>query len=159
MSYPWLDIAEGELGVVEIPGPRSHQKIVEYHSATSGGKAPDGVPWCSSFVCWLMRQSGIPHPASKSSQAWLKWGVGAPVTRGAIGVIRNPIRRYRGHVGIVAGYDYRMRIVLLGGNQKDAVSYRAYPFRKFVSFRLPALWATNPMLPLMVPSGVGGSTR
>lgn len=157
-DFPWLDAAEGELGIKEIDGHGNNARIVDYHAVTAAGKAPDSVPWCSSFLCWCMWRSGIPHPRSKSSQAWLRWGVGAPISRGAIGVIRNPVRRNRGHVGIVAGYDAQMRVVLLGGNQRDAVSYRAYPFRRFVGFRLPAIWAHDPVLPFMV-TGVGGSTR
>ena len=148
-----------EIGVKEVAGPGDHPRIVEYHGATRAGRAPDRVAWCSSLLCWVFEQANIDHTGSKSSQSWLRWGVHSPIGMGAVGIIRNPIRRNRGHCGIVVGYDKRWRVILLGGNQRDQVSLRAYPYRKFVGFRMPkTLCAVEPM-PLLIPSGVGGSTR
>ncbi len=56
----WMEIAKGELGVKEIPGPANNKRIVEYHRTTIG-TYPDETPWCASFTCWCMEQAGLPH--------------------------------------------------------------------------------------------------
>src|SRR6476660_3587830 len=45
-QFPWMRIAEGELGVHE--GVNS-DRIGEYFTATELGEQPDSVPWCSAF--------------------------------------------------------------------------------------------------------------
>ncbi len=159
-KIPWVKAALDELdrGVKEIPGPGSNPRIEAYHAVTAAGAAPDGIAWCASFVCFCLQRAGQRHTSSKASKSYRTYGVAHPIGLGSIGVIQNPIRRNRGHVGIVVGYDERWRVVLLGGNQADSVCLRAYPFRKFKTFRMPHLWIPEPM-PLLIPSGVGGSTR
>lgn len=164
-SFPWIARAYSQLGVREIPGRTNNPTIVDYHGVTHAGKAPDEVPWCSSFVCWCFEHEGITSTRDKSSQSWRTWKGACPLGYGCVGVIRNPIRRNRGHVGFVVGYyhdpDRPARppmIVLLGGNQGNEVSIRAYPIRRFVAFRMPALYVPD-SLPLIVPPAFGGSTR
>lgn len=146
----WIDIARSQLGVTETPGPASNATIEGYHAATAGGPTIDGIPWCSSFVCWCIQASGIESTRSKSSQSWLSWGVQVPPIVGAVGVIKN-VAQPGGHVGFVLGQNAEGMIVLLGGNQGDAVSIRAYARERFVSFRWPRL--------PQVTAAMGGSTR
>lgn len=147
---PWLVWARRYLGTVEIPGPSSEPLIEWFHAATAGGVATDDVPWCSSFVCRAMAEQGIQHPRSKASQAWRSWGVGCGQILGAIAVLS--YGRGRGHVGIVAGRLLGDRIAILGGNQGDAVSVRAFGSEHLIGCR----W---PRAPLIDDPGAASSTR
>jgi len=56
---PWMDIAVAELGVHEDSHPGQHNsRILEYHQTTTLKATTDETPWCSSFVNWVMIQSG-----------------------------------------------------------------------------------------------------
>ena len=66
----WMPIAWRELGISEIQGPETNPRVMEYHAA-SGFTWKRGTPatlddsrsidaWCSSFVTWVMIESGYP---------------------------------------------------------------------------------------------------
>jgi uncharacterized protein (TIGR02594 family) len=122
---PWLVVARGEIGVREAPGNASNPRIEAYHEA-AGGRAPDSVPWCASFVsfCMAEAQNEVVHAhnlASKVAVAWLEWG--EPVTDppvGAICVTKPLVEGSTGHVGFYLRQD-GTDVWLLGGNQGDAV--------------------------------------
>lgn len=50
-----IDIARGEVGVVETP-PNSNtgKRVLDYQRATD--LAGTGWPWCAAFVCWCIRE-------------------------------------------------------------------------------------------------------
>ena len=57
-----LRIAALELGTKEVSGSGNNAKVVEYHryaSKSNNVDQPDSVPWCSSFVCYLVEKSGM----------------------------------------------------------------------------------------------------
>lgn len=56
----WLDLAEAEIGIKEVPGTGDNPRVLEYHSATSYGAPHDSVPWCSSFINWPCGRSRWP---------------------------------------------------------------------------------------------------
>lgn len=141
----WYQIAEAELGVHENAEPGQHnQRIIEYHSATSLRAHEDEVPWCASFVNWVMRQAGIPGTNSALAASWLDWGTFIDSGRiGAVTVIRRiGFRRdaatgsWTGnHVGFFVSLEGN-RLRLLGGNQSDSVRFSnfnldAYEIRGF----------------------------
>jgi len=74
-SDAWMSIAEAELGTAEVAGTARNQRIIAYHSATSLEAKSDEVPWCSSFVNWVMRQAGYTSTNSALARSWLGWGV------------------------------------------------------------------------------------
>lgn len=149
MSDPlWLRIARRELhdGVKEVSGPGDNPRIVQYHAATSGAFEDDEVPWCSSFVNWCMDQAGISRTNSARARSWLAWGKG--ITHPPIGAITILSRgvgpqpgpeviKAPGHVGFYLGEASASEILLLGGNQGDAVNVRAYPAAAVLGFRWP----------------------
>lgn len=150
----WLIIAEGELGVKEIPGKGHHPRILEYHDSTnlhSRAAGKDETPWCGSFCSWCIQEAGYDAPLRGGARArrWLRWGLEvAHPTVGAVCVIK---RRERGpdaatgshggwHVGFV-GYGVNVRgfIRLLSGNARDQVRYSNYPLDKYEirGYRMP----------------------
>lgn len=143
---PWLRLAKLELkaGVREVAGPKSNARIDQYHAATRGGPAAkdaDSVPWCSSFVCWCMEQSGIASTRFKAARSWLNWGreLTEPVPGCVVVLWRESPKSAKGHVGLFVGVDDKGAVLLCGGNQGDAVSVRAYPKRRVLSYRWPVV--------------------
>lgn len=112
----WMDIAIKELGVTEIKGSKHNPRVIEYH-ATTGKFKNDETPWCSSFVNWCITQANLKGTNSAAAFSWRKYG--KKLSKPAFGAIA--IMTYS-HVGFVAGINSDGRIVLLGGNQGDAVN-------------------------------------
>lgn len=131
----WMIIAQAELGQVEVPGAINNPRIVAYHASTRGGEAADEVPWCSSFACWVLERVGIRTPRSKRALDWQSWGVASEGTPGAVAVLNYGAGR--GHVGFVVASGGPGRVWLLGGNQGNAVSVRAFDRARVVAYRMP----------------------
>jgi uncharacterized protein (TIGR02594 family) len=141
---PWLDIAEGELGVKERRGSDHHPRILEYLATTSLGnwaKSRDETAWCAAFVGWCLLQAHVEPTRSALARSYTTWQQKVEPEEWQLGdvcVLRNK-RRGNYHVG----FPYRIakrHIVLLGGNQSDAVCFSRYPFRRWeiVAVRRPA---------------------
>ena len=120
-----LDIAINELGVAEGAGKdNNNPRILEYHSVTTLNATTDEVPWCSSFVNWVVLKSGHEPTRSAMAASWRTWGhkLKRPIKGCIIGYIKDD---GSGHVGFyVGGSEGYYRI--LGGNQHDAVSVSNY---------------------------------
>lgn len=131
----WIDIAQGEIGVQEIAGSEHNSRVLEYHS-TTGGHATDEVPWCASFVNWVMIQSGHGGNNSAWAQSWKNYGkdLGQPAY-GAIAVIR--WNSSSGHVGFVVGKNGN-NVLLLGGNQSNSVNITSFSTSKVIAYVVPA---------------------
>lgn len=141
----WMAVAERELetGVREIKGQRHNPRIVEYHRATTlsgrGAGGRDETPWCSSFVNFCMAQAGVKGTRSARARSWLKWKNGEELEvprRGCVVVFSRPPKKSQGHVAFFAEEDGD-RIIVLGGNQGDQVSLKAYPKSRLLGYRWP----------------------
>src|SRR6185436_11178789 len=55
----WMDIARAEIGQGEVAGSRHNPRILEYHASTRLKPNTDEIPWCASFVNWVMQQAGF----------------------------------------------------------------------------------------------------
>ena len=153
-SPPWLEIAWNELGrgVSEVGGDElDNARIVEYHRHTTLQATNDEVAWCSSFACACMDWGGYRSPNSARARSWLAWGVGLQVPpHGAVCVIqrgRRPqpgpeVLKAKGHVGFYVGTANPREILLLGGNQGNEVSVKAYPKERVLGYRWPQ-WVTE----------------
>jgi len=120
-----LEIARAELGVAEVPGAGDNPRIVAYHATTGGGKEPDSVPWCSSFVNFCVEQAGLKGTDSKSARSWMTWGrATTDFFPGCIVVLERGVAP-QGHVGFFVGTE-NGRLRLLSGNQGDRVSIASF---------------------------------
>lgn len=135
----WIGIAEGEIGQKEKAGTAHNPKIIEYH-ATTGKFKDDETAWCSSFVNWVMNKAGQGGTNSASAISWAKWGkkVDKPAY-GAIAVIDwdGPGPGWKGHVGFVVGMK-GSSILLLGGNQSNAVNISSFGTGKVIAYVYPS---------------------
>jgi uncharacterized protein (TIGR02594 family) len=134
----WVKIAIEELGVKEAPGKRrSNPRVEQYHDTVGIPWAKDDIPWCGSFVGFVMKKAGFqlskyPYRALD----WLNWG--RSVSSPAYGAVAVKKRKGGGHVTIVVGISRDKKFIYgLGGNQNNAVTIAKYPVSVFKDFRIP----------------------
>lgn len=133
----WIEIAEKELGVSEVPGPESNPRIIEYNKATTLNATSDEIPWCASFVGWCLQEAGMKSSRSAAARSYQSYGeeLKAPEF-GCIVVLKRGNSPSSGHVGFYVG-EGNDHIKLLGGNQGDKVSIVNFDKSKVVSYRWP----------------------
>jgi len=120
----WIPIALGEIGIVEDTRPgRSLARIEQYHAATRAGLATDDVPWCASFVSWVLEAAGVPSTRSKTAASYAAWGMSCPWPFGAVVLFPRTDRDAvsSGHVAFLLGV-VGPDLYVLGGNQSNLVS-------------------------------------
>ena len=139
-TISWMKIAEKELGIKEVSGRRNNPEVVKFHKSTSLNSTQDSVPWCSSFVCWVMEKSGHASTRSARARSWEEWGNAIEPFEGAIVVLwRGSPTARTGHVGFYMGDDPKdeRKILILGGNQSDEVNISSYSKDRVLSYRWP----------------------
>ena len=144
LSISAYDIAARFVGLRESPGAAFNPALLAMLSLDANWPKDDSVPWCSAFanyVAWLLR---LPRSKSLRARSWLL--VGQPITldraevgfdvvilnRGGVmdpGVIDAP-----GHVGWFAGLEGD-QVIVLGGNQGDAVSLARFKVGQVLGVR------------------------
>lgn len=134
----WLTIARGELGQREKPGVGSNVRILEYFEATRYQARRDEVPWCAAFVCWCLESANVRSTRSARAADYAPWGQNGWLVPGAVVVFSktDPDAGGSGHVGFCAGLDGH-EVLVLGGNQGDAVTLAKRPLSRIVSVRWP----------------------
>ena len=140
---PWMKIAIKEIGVKEVPGSGDNPRIVEYLKTTTLGKPDnenDETSWCSAFVNFCIKKSGIKGTNSAWARSWLKWGRELKEEdsmedwKGCICVLERG--EIYGHVGFLTDWNDN-RVKLLGGNQADAVNEMWFPVERVLAYRVP----------------------
>ena len=132
----WMPVARAEIGVREVVGPGSNPRIVEYLRSTTLG-APDNqndaTYWCSAFVNWCMEEVSIEGTNSAWARDWLNWG--RKITRPEPGCVVVLSRGSGGHVGFFIE-QRDGQILLLGGNQSDAVCITGHDASRLLGYRI-----------------------
>jgi len=125
-----LDKALCELGQQEISGAEANPRISEYLVTVRQGLS-DEIPWCAAFVNWcLPNGTGLAN-----AKSYLHWGYKIKEPKlGCIVIFNRGTEKWQGHVGFYLDEvgDY---IYLLGGNQGNKVSIRAYNKNALRSYR------------------------
>lgn len=142
----WMHIALNELkqGVREVPGEKKHNpRIVEYHQTATLKKHrsdKDENAWCSSFANWCMQRSGLSGTGKPNARSWLKWGaIRTQPQYGCVVVFWREARNsWKGHVGFYVGQRSAKKLLVLGGNQGNAVSIGAYRKARVLGYRWPS---------------------
>lgn len=137
MKPAWIIEAEKYIGTREIRGPRHEPKILTWwRRIRRGGIRDDETPWCSAFVGAMFEDVGIPSSRFESARSWETWGV--PILRPVYGCVVTFSRPGGGgHVGFVVGVDMFGHLLVLGGNQANAVSVMAFDRKRVTSYRWP----------------------
>ena len=155
---PWVDYAMTQVGVKEsgmkniieggiLEGSNSSPEINNYLKSSNKGS---GLAWCASFLNWAMKNTGVKNlpKYSASSEAWSKFGTKLDnPAYGSIATFKH--KGGGGHTGIVVGKDPNRagKIIVLGGNQSDAVNYMLFDEKDAV-FTYPKEYKPNYDLPL-----------
>lgn len=142
---PWMMWALGELGVKEKPGPASEAKILAYRKigkikGVSATQDDSTLPWCAVFANAAIEASGFRGNGGAGAQNMKTVGVGlTDFALGAVVVLGAGKGQpaWTGHVGFYRGHDAKGRVVLLGGNQGDSVSFSPFPASRVIAIRWP----------------------
>jgi uncharacterized protein (TIGR02594 family) len=124
----------------ERDGAKHHPFIQWALSLTGyGHDAADEVPWCAAFVSAVAFLLGLPYSRSAAARSWLNHGQAIKLEEAEPGNDIVILKRGRGlqpgpevtsgapgHVGFFAGSGPDGRVMLLGGNQSDAVTTQGF---------------------------------
>lgn len=112
-----------------------------------GPNEPDETAWCGSFMAAMAWLQALPRPKGPAAaRAWLTLSTPIALTDAIVGfdvvilqrgtgpqpgpdVIKAP-----GHVGLFGGRE-RDRVLILGGNQSNAVTIARYPVAQVLGVR------------------------
>lgn len=160
MSEPrWLIIARSHVGVREIPGPRHEPIIQRWLRQLRGWWTDDETPWCGTFVAACLVDANLRIPELwMRAREYLNWG--RALSEPALGCVVVFERGPGGHVGFVVGQDGRGRIMVLGGNQGNAVSVAPFDRSRVLGYRWPLNIAPPQSLaplPILDANGVPSS--
>lgn len=133
----WLIEARRHDGLREIPGAPTAPTIARWLVQLGAWWRDDATPWCGVAVAAWMQAAGI-GPLPKfwmRARAWADWG--QALERPAHGCVVVFERQGGGHVGLVVGEDAAGNLLVLGGNQGDAVNVRAFQRSRVLAYRWP----------------------
>mgnify|MGYP003498752797 FL=1 len=139
MTLPnWYELALAERGVKEAPGEANNPVVQAYYKDAGHPEVRhDKVPWCAAFVGAMLKRAGIKPSGSLAALSYLDWGkkLSEP-KQGCVVIMRRGNSSWQGHVAFYEK-DAGVRIVCLGGNQSDRVSFASYPKSKVLGYRWP----------------------
>lgn len=133
-----FSLAQRFVGVRELPGEKDNPFIMSMLTLDQGWPGHDEVAWCSGFANWVAWVLRLPRSKSLSARSWL--GVGQSVAlrdaeagfdvvvlkRGGGEQPGPEVLAAPGHVGFYAGVS-GSSVLILGGNQGNAVSVAPFP--------------------------------
>lgn len=142
MTEPsWLAKARGYLGLREIPGAKHNSTILRWLTDLKAPFRDDETAWCGTFVGAVMRESGFePVKNPWGARNWLNFGVkqAQPAVGSVVVFWRGSVNGWSGHVGFVVGQDQAENLMVVGGNQGDAVSLKPFGRERVLGYRWPA---------------------
>ncbi len=119
-NTPWMDAAYEEMKQ-EIQETGDNPEILKYFDYTqlkgSAASKTDQTAWCAAFVNYCLEKSGTTGTMHALAFSFKNWG--EKIQNPAFGSIA--IHK-KSHVGFVIGKNNKGSIVLLGGNQNNAVN-------------------------------------
>lgn len=153
-ELPWIATARSFIGVKEVPGPGNSSIISGWLAGMKAWWKDDATPWCGTFVATCLKAAGLTYPHD-----WMraKAYTGLPVAleSPAYGCVVVFDREGGGHVGFVVGKDRRGNLMVLGGNQGDAVSIKPFSVGRVAGYRWPSTYPAPSRfsLPLLESDG------
>lgn len=128
------ELAGRQLGMNEN---EQRDALKKYMSDGGVGLDPAVTAWCAGYVNASLAQAGMQGTGSNMARSFMNWGTGVSDPRkGDLAVFsRGDPKGPYGHVGFFEGYDKDGNIIVLGGNQNDAVSRQTYEAERLLGFR------------------------
>lgn len=135
MNITAYDLAQRFVGVKETPGATSTPVVLAMLQLDGDWPKDDAVPWCSAFTNFIAWELRLPRSKSLAARSWLQ--VGRPIDL-EHAMAENDIvvleRDGGGHVAFFAGLEGE-NVLLLGGNQHDAVNVSPFPRSRVIGVR------------------------
>ena len=132
-----LNIALGEFGVKEIVGKKHNPEVLKYFQETAHKWVRnDETAWCSAFMNWVCKKSGLEYSGALNARSWLQVGceVEDPKVGDVVVFSRGNPNGWQGHVGLFIR-ETKYWIYVLGGNQNNQVKISAYPKSRLLQYR------------------------
>lgn len=146
----WVAEARKYIGISEIKGPKHNPEIVQmWKDIKRGGIKDDETPWCAAFAGAMLERVGIRSSRFESAKSYLTWG--SKLDAPQYGCIVVFTREGGGHVGFVVGQTASGDLLVLGGNQSDAVNIKAFKRDRVTGYR----WPDNQPLSRVTPLPIG----
>jgi uncharacterized protein (TIGR02594 family) len=130
------------LGIRESSGGTSNPEVEQFIVDVLG-KRMNAIttPWCAFWVGSVLKKAGYPHTSSGMARSYLKYGTEIELNEARQGDIVVLWRGRHddgvtGHVGFFISQSGN-KIVLLGGNQGDTVSFQTFDTRKLLKVVRP----------------------
>lgn len=130
--------ARKEIGTKEIPGPKHNPEVVGWFGQVGHSWVTDDeTAWCAAFVGAMLQLGGLPSTRKLNARSYLDWGkpvVLEDAQEGDVVVFSRGSSSWQGHVGFFVEHS-GARIMVLGGNQKNAVNVMSYPVSRLLGVR------------------------
>ncbi|MCV6576259.1 MAG: TIGR02594 family protein [Cohaesibacter sp.] len=137
----WLQVGRSYLGLKEYRGNRHNPKILEWWQKIRMPFTDDETPWCAGFVGGVLEECGIrsTRSAGAKSYYWQDWGqrLAGPCVGAVVVFYRGKKSGPYGHVGFVVGRDTFGNLMVLGGNQGNAVTIKPFSLDRVMSYHYP----------------------
>lgn len=142
----WIGEARKHIGLRETKGSKHNSLILSWLQKLGAWWANDEVPWCGVFVaeCLRVGSRALPKHWYRASD-YLNWGT--RLDQPCYGCVVVFTRQGGGHVGFVVGKDKQGNLMVLGGNQGDAVSIAPFNIGRVSGYRWPPSATDVPMSP------------
>lgn len=144
----WVQTARSYIGQKEIKGAKHNPIVLELWASAFKAKNQavpavfknDETPWCGAFVAFVMAKAGLSHHIPKSFPLARSWATaGSKLNNPAYGCVvvfwRGNPKGASGHVGFVVGRDKAGNLMVLGGNQSDAVNIKPFSRSRVLGYR------------------------
>lgn len=131
------EIALSQVGVKEIVGGVHNPEVLKYfHEIGHEWVKTDETAWCSAFVNWVLKKANKPISGQLNARSWLSIGerVDEPKVGDLVILWRESPDSWKGHVGFFVR-EQGHYIYILGGNQNNSVSIKAYQKRQLLQYR------------------------
>ncbi len=133
-----LELAFSQYGVKEISGKRDNQEILKYFNdlGFDGNALKDETAWCSAFVNWVCKESGLDYSGKLNARSWTELGceIFEPHIGDVVVFWRESKDSWKGHVAFYIN-ERNGFIYVLGGNQSNQVKIAAYPKERVLTYR------------------------
>lgn len=140
-ELPWIKEARRYIGLSEIAGKQHNPTIVNWLISLNAWWHDDETPWCGTFVAHCCREAnrGLPKHWYRARD-WLN--TGTHLLKPAVGAIAVFQRKGGGHVGFIVGKDRQGNLMILGGNQGNAVNIKPFARERLIGIVWPQ-WANG----------------
>jgi len=132
-----IELALSQYGTKEIVGAKDNPEVLKYFKnlGFDASSLKDETAWCSAFVNWVCRESGLEFTGKLNARSWTN--VGHEVVEPKLGDIvifwRESPDSWKGHVAFYINDDDKY-IYVLGGNQSNQVNIKPYVKRRLLAY-------------------------